>query len=217
MMWSGHRTQGGGAAAGAGGRVCPAARAGVGDAGGAGAGQPGARAFPSLMRSVLTEICLCHACSCHEIEDGNARGSTRRPTARDRRRCPGARRLSVAGGGRQCARFCLTCARVLGCCCAGRGKHGTHLTPDRALALARDGELAELREMATAGVMGAGAGGQGGVGGAAVVGGGSIATLRDRHGSGALHWAAGGGHLVVCRWLVPSPRHNSRDRSSWIG
>jgi hypothetical protein len=34
----------------------------------------GARAFPSLMRSVLTEIYLCHACSCHKIEDGNARG-----------------------------------------------------------------------------------------------------------------------------------------------
>jgi hypothetical protein len=28
----------------------------------------GARAFPSLMRSVLTEIYLCHACSCHESE-----------------------------------------------------------------------------------------------------------------------------------------------------
>jgi hypothetical protein len=34
----------------------------------------GARAFPSLMRSVLTEIYICLACSCHEIEDGNARG-----------------------------------------------------------------------------------------------------------------------------------------------
>lgn len=33
----------------------------------------GARAFPSLMRAVLTEIYTCHACSCHEIEDGNAR------------------------------------------------------------------------------------------------------------------------------------------------
>ena len=26
-----------------------------------------------MMRSVLTEIYVCHACSCHEIEDGNAR------------------------------------------------------------------------------------------------------------------------------------------------
>jgi iduronate 2-sulfatase len=32
------------------------------------------RAFPSYTRSILTEIYLCHPCSCHEIEDGNARG-----------------------------------------------------------------------------------------------------------------------------------------------
>eukprot|EP01047_Picozoa_sp_COSAG01_P051726 COSAG01_NODE_5367_length_4305_cov_60.283642_3_plen_148_part_00 len=31
------------------------------------------RPFPSLNRSILTEIHLCHACSYHEIEDGNAR------------------------------------------------------------------------------------------------------------------------------------------------
>jgi WD40 repeat protein len=31
------------------------------------------RAFPSCTRSILTEIYLCHACSCQEIEDGNAR------------------------------------------------------------------------------------------------------------------------------------------------
>jgi hypothetical protein len=31
------------------------------------------RAFPSCTRSIWTEIYLCHACSCHEIEDGNAR------------------------------------------------------------------------------------------------------------------------------------------------
>jgi hypothetical protein len=29
------------------------------------------RAFPSYARSILTEIYLCHPCSCHEIEDGN--------------------------------------------------------------------------------------------------------------------------------------------------
>eukprot|EP01047_Picozoa_sp_COSAG01_P029842 COSAG01_NODE_2061_length_8482_cov_6.301925_7_plen_186_part_00 len=29
------------------------------------------RALPSWNRSILAEICLCHACSCHEIEDGN--------------------------------------------------------------------------------------------------------------------------------------------------
>jgi hypothetical protein len=33
----------------------------------------GERAFPSCKRSILTEIYLCHACSYHEIEDGNAR------------------------------------------------------------------------------------------------------------------------------------------------
>eukprot|EP01047_Picozoa_sp_COSAG01_P046042 COSAG01_NODE_4291_length_5167_cov_3.885556_2_plen_188_part_00 len=31
------------------------------------------RAFPSWNRSILTEIYLCHACSYHEIGDGNAR------------------------------------------------------------------------------------------------------------------------------------------------
>jgi hypothetical protein len=34
------------------------------------------RAFPSQNRSILTEIYLCHACSHHEIEDGNARTGT---------------------------------------------------------------------------------------------------------------------------------------------
>eukprot|EP01049_Picozoa_sp_SAG25_P017106 SAG25_NODE_4256_length_854_cov_1.287417_3_plen_35_part_01 len=31
------------------------------------------RAFPSWKRSILTEIYLCHACSYHETEGGNAR------------------------------------------------------------------------------------------------------------------------------------------------
>eukprot|EP01047_Picozoa_sp_COSAG01_P046522 COSAG01_NODE_4377_length_5085_cov_6.039110_3_plen_142_part_00 len=31
------------------------------------------RAFPSCTRSILAEIYLCHACSCQEIEVGNAR------------------------------------------------------------------------------------------------------------------------------------------------
>eukprot|EP01047_Picozoa_sp_COSAG01_P065464 COSAG01_NODE_8849_length_2638_cov_1.501772_1_plen_78_part_10 len=31
------------------------------------------RAFPSWKRSILAEIYLCHACSYHEIEVGNAR------------------------------------------------------------------------------------------------------------------------------------------------
>eukprot|EP01047_Picozoa_sp_COSAG01_P104096 COSAG01_NODE_33474_length_563_cov_1.372845_2_plen_74_part_01 len=30
------------------------------------------REFPSCSRSTLTEIYLCHACSCHAIEDENA-------------------------------------------------------------------------------------------------------------------------------------------------
>jgi hypothetical protein len=34
---------------------------------------PCARCVPSWKRSILTEIYLCHACSYHEIEDGNAR------------------------------------------------------------------------------------------------------------------------------------------------
>jgi hypothetical protein len=31
-----------------------------------------AAAFPSCVRSILTEIYLCHACSCHEMLSGNA-------------------------------------------------------------------------------------------------------------------------------------------------
>jgi hypothetical protein len=39
------------------------------------------RAFPSWNWSILTEIYLCHACSYHEIEDGNARtGRARAPS-----------------------------------------------------------------------------------------------------------------------------------------
>jgi hypothetical protein len=34
-------------------------------------------AFPSWKRSILTEIYLCHACSYHEIKDGNARAGRR--------------------------------------------------------------------------------------------------------------------------------------------
>jgi hypothetical protein len=36
------------------------------------AGTDVSRAFPSCTRSMLTEIYLCHDCSCHDIEDGNA-------------------------------------------------------------------------------------------------------------------------------------------------
>eukprot|EP01047_Picozoa_sp_COSAG01_P002175 COSAG01_NODE_56_length_31088_cov_39.354771_11_plen_184_part_00 len=43
------------------------------------AGAAVSRAFPSWKRSVSTEIYLCHACSYHAIEDGNAR--TGRPSS----------------------------------------------------------------------------------------------------------------------------------------
>jgi hypothetical protein len=44
------------------------------------------RAFPSCARSILAEIYLRHACSCQEIEDGNARTGDRASGLR----CPGA-------------------------------------------------------------------------------------------------------------------------------
>jgi UDP-glucose 6-dehydrogenase len=50
-------------------------------------------AFPSFMRPVLTEMYLCHACSCPEIEDGNA------PAGRQRGTRPGAGGADRAGGG----------------------------------------------------------------------------------------------------------------------
>jgi hypothetical protein len=37
------------------------------------------RAFPSYTRSILAEMYLCQACSCHAIEDGNARPGARQP------------------------------------------------------------------------------------------------------------------------------------------
>jgi hypothetical protein len=36
------------------------------------------RPFPSWNRPILTDIYLCHACSCHEIEDGNGRAGLQR-------------------------------------------------------------------------------------------------------------------------------------------
>eukprot|EP01052_Picozoa_sp_SAG31_P020958 SAG31_NODE_1598_length_7798_cov_7.682167_4_plen_146_part_00 len=50
------------------------------------------------------------------------------------------------------------------------------------LALARDGALEKLREMHRCGAW--------------------SSDVVDRHGSCALHWAAGSGHLCVCRWLA---------------
>jgi hypothetical protein len=49
------------------------------------------RAFPSCTRSILTEIYLCHACSHHEIVDGNARPGGRPAAAATHTR------LAVAG------------------------------------------------------------------------------------------------------------------------
>jgi hypothetical protein len=40
------------------------------------------RAFPSCTRSILTGVYLCHACSCQEIEGGNARAGGERPQGR---------------------------------------------------------------------------------------------------------------------------------------
>jgi hypothetical protein len=40
------------------------------------------RPFPSWDRSIWTEIYLCHACSYHEIEDGNGPDRCRPPPAR---------------------------------------------------------------------------------------------------------------------------------------
>jgi hypothetical protein len=47
------------------------------------------RAFPSWNRSILTEIYLCHACSYHETEDGNARTGGAPPAAGAALRLPG--------------------------------------------------------------------------------------------------------------------------------
>jgi hypothetical protein len=57
-----------------------------------------AAAFPSCARSVLAEIYLCHACSCHEIniEGGNAPGQVRR---RRRARLPRRPRHPAAPAG----------------------------------------------------------------------------------------------------------------------
>eukprot|EP01047_Picozoa_sp_COSAG01_P004812 COSAG01_NODE_160_length_23692_cov_9.703599_18_plen_113_part_00 len=69
--------------------------------------QPGeralvSRAFPSWKRSILTEICLCHACFDHEIEGGNARaGHLRRARLQDSAAARGSAPLAGSGGGRR--------------------------------------------------------------------------------------------------------------------
>jgi hypothetical protein len=68
------------------------------------------RAFPSWTRSMLTEIYLCHACSCHKIEDGNGRAggaSESRPDA------AGAEAPPPQGGG-VVRGLCLPRAHLLG-------------------------------------------------------------------------------------------------------
>jgi hypothetical protein len=56
------------------------------------------RAVPSWNRSMLTEIYLCHACSDHEIEDGNARAGppSTTPGPGTPRRAPSSRSTSTA-------------------------------------------------------------------------------------------------------------------------
>eukprot|EP01047_Picozoa_sp_COSAG01_P041051 COSAG01_NODE_3499_length_6004_cov_2.645047_2_plen_116_part_00 len=55
------------------------------------------RAFPSWNRPILTEIYLCHDCSYHEVEDGNAwAGGGRRG-----RCCPGGLLSSLLGSARR--------------------------------------------------------------------------------------------------------------------
>jgi hypothetical protein len=67
------------------------------------------RPFPSWNRSILTEIYLCHACSCHEIEDGNGRAGlwSSRRRRRHRHRSRHSRlpwpALSAQGQGQGCA------------------------------------------------------------------------------------------------------------------
>jgi hypothetical protein len=59
------------------------------------------RPFPSWSQSILTEIYLCHACSCHEIEDGNGRAGRRatsspvRFSVLERHVCAGSRDLMI--------------------------------------------------------------------------------------------------------------------------
>eukprot|EP00937_MAST-01D_sp_MAST-1D-sp2_P007886 g7886.t1 len=76
-----------------------------------------------------------------------------------------------------------------------RGERERQAALPHALALARDGDLEGLsamraRELKEAGQRGGAATGSG------------IAATRDRHGSCAMLWACGGGHLHVCKWLV---------------
>ena len=55
------------------------------------------------------------------------------------------------------------------------------------LGYARDGQLAALQEMLAENPQ---EGKQ------------TLQSAKDRHGSGILLWAAGGGHLATCKWLV---------------
>lgn len=73
-------------------------------------------------------------------------------------------------------------ARAADGAAAAGGKAGGPAALDPGLCAARDGDLAALMALRAAGW--------------------DPRAVADRHGSTALLWAAGGGHLDVCRWLV---------------
>eukprot|EP01047_Picozoa_sp_COSAG01_P007288 COSAG01_NODE_275_length_19669_cov_8.676188_12_plen_238_part_00 len=72
------------------------------------------RASPSWTRSILAEICLCHACSCQEIEGGNARAGVRSLHAREPRQASALWSLRWPA----CCRHC--CHHII---CASSGHH----------------------------------------------------------------------------------------------
>jgi hypothetical protein len=82
------------------------------------------RAYPSWSRSILTEIYLCHARSCHEIEDGNARTGPQPAHRRHPRRPPGLRLRDSPG--------CLCPRATAGHLQAGDGGRTSRAVPRKA-------------------------------------------------------------------------------------
>eukprot|EP01047_Picozoa_sp_COSAG01_P027725 COSAG01_NODE_1838_length_9083_cov_3.184328_7_plen_126_part_00 len=80
------------------------------------------RAFPSRTRSMLAEIYPCHACSCHDTEDGNGRtgrASEGRPDAAGAEAPPP---QGVVGVG--VVRLCLPRAHLVGIISIGSSHAG---------------------------------------------------------------------------------------------